>query len=449
MDLPGAPMSMPVHVHGNSPAALIAIDELARNDVDIRWTHEAPPLWNDVVRMRDGLWVPMAPGEGVSTDLLRRLLVMGIPLDRKECGSVILHRGPSGIEGRFIRAGTTTGLAIQAALARRVSVWIRTGRVQVIPYHRIVGLRIGQAGMCVGIDTLNVIDATLHAFASRATLIADHGASVLSGTSGTHPQDVGHGMAACLRAGLPLTDLRSFDVHPWTVPERFRRRTVPWEIVRALLREEGETTIPRRIPPGIVRAPWAELAAEIARRHAAAGFPPIGPAHHRSRGGIWVDEGHGMTLLPALFAARPCAAETPDISSTDPHALLSALTSGLRSARGMVQWVREDGRASVTEDVPPSPGRIRVAQMLENTRRDNRDMESTAQSFLNESLSSITGRDEKGTDLLHALSSEALPDKTTWLNQALLRRLALIDAVELACELRSPRHARRALAEST
>ncbi len=201
---------------------------------------------------------------------------------------------------------------------------------------------------CVGCVALELVTGILHAFGSKATLLATGGFGRIYNRSTNALINTGEGAALAFRAGVPLKDMEFVQFHPTSLcgtniliseaargeggillnrnGERFMERYAPQSVdlaprdvvARAIQTEINEG---RGFDGEYVHLDLTNLGADLIEtrlpgiRQISIDFAsvdpvdepiPIQPAQHYSMGGIDVN-GEGETLLPGLYAAGECA----------------------------------------------------------------------------------------------------------------------------------------------
>jgi succinate dehydrogenase / fumarate reductase flavoprotein subunit len=201
---------------------------------------------------------------------------------------------------------------------------------------------------CLGCVALELVTGMLHAFGSKATLLATGGFGRIYNRSTNALINTGEGAALAFRAGVPLKDMEFVQFHPTSLcgtniliseaargeggillnrnGERFMKRYAPQSVdlaprdvvARAIQTEINEG---RGFDGGYVHLDLTKLGADLIEtrlpgiRQISIEFAsvdpvsepiPIQPAQHYSMGGIDVNA-EGETLLPGLYAAGECS----------------------------------------------------------------------------------------------------------------------------------------------
>jgi succinate dehydrogenase / fumarate reductase flavoprotein subunit len=205
-----------------------------------------------------------------------------------------------------------------------------------------------QDDRCIGCVALELVTGVLHAFGSKATLLATGGFGRIYNRSTNALINTGEGAALAFRAGVPLKDMEFVQFHPTSLygtniliseaargeggilrnrnGEQFMERYAPQSgdlaprdvVARAIQTEINEG---RGFDGGYVHLDLTNLGADLIEarlpgiRQISIDFAsvdpvtepiPIQPAQHYSMGGIDVN-GEGETILPGLYAAGECA----------------------------------------------------------------------------------------------------------------------------------------------
>lgn len=238
-------------------------------------------------------------------------------------------------------------------------------------------------GKCTGCLALDVSDSTLHAFNSKATLLATGGYGRIYNRSTNALICTGDGAALALRAGLPLKDMEFVQFHPTTLygtnilitegargegghllnseGKRFMENYVPKamelaprdivaraiqteinegrsfssEYVHLDIRHLGAEKIKERLP-GI-----RQIAMDFAGVDPIEAPIPVQPGQHYSMGGVPCDV-DGRTPMPGLYAAGECSCvSVHGANRLGGNSLLETVVFGKRAGARMATDVSE------------------------------------------------------------------------------------------------------------
>jgi L-aspartate oxidase len=260
---------------------------------------------------------------------VHELIALGAQFDRGPDGALALAREGGHSHPRVVHAGgAATGAEIERALVEAVRATAVVLRESCFLDDLVV-----EGGRCRGV----VVDGGAEVRAPHV-LLATGGAGQLFAVTTNPPESTGDGLAAALRAGVPVADLEFMQFHPTALHHPAMPRPLLSEALRghgAVVRDvHGERFVDELLPRDQVAraitakaleqgvdhcwldatglAHFAERFPTIASSLAAIGLDPavdwlpIAPAAHYLSGGVLTDL-DGATAVPGLWAAGEVA----------------------------------------------------------------------------------------------------------------------------------------------
>lgn len=326
---------------------------------------------------------------------------MGVIFSRNEQGRIAQR--PFGGAGfpRTCYAADRTGHAILHAMYEQL---LKQG-IKVYEEWYVTAL-IEQEGACRGVIAWDLLRGGLHAFGSRAVILATGGSGRVFLTSTNAVINTGDGMALAYRAGAALEDMEFVQFHPTTLKdtgilitegargegghllntmgERFMKRYAPEQMELASrstvslaigreilegrdvdgcilldLRHLGRTRILDRLPQ--IR----ELAREFAGVDPIESPIPVRPGAHYQMGGVSTNQ-WGDTEMPGLYAAGECACvSVHGANRLGGNSLLETIVFGRRAGSRAAAYAAELVPRAVS-DVPLQAEQHRLARLMAN-----------------------------------------------------------------------------------
>jgi L-aspartate oxidase len=149
---------------------------------------------------------------------IRRLQDLGVSFALRPDGAYDLGREGGHARRRVLHAGDITGRAVMDALTTRVQ---EDPRIEVFTDHVAVDLILEQkvhggelAPRCLGAYALDAGGRQIHAFASRATILATGGCGKVYTYTSNPDVATGDGIAMAWRAGCRVANLEFVQFHP-------------------------------------------------------------------------------------------------------------------------------------------------------------------------------------------------------------------------------------------
>lgn len=299
---------------------------------------------------------------GDGPDAIRALVARGAVLDRDERGELARAREGGHSVPRVVHAG---GMATGAEVIRALVAAIEKSPIVVVEGSSLSELVV-EGGRCAGIRCVGP-DRAGREVEARATVLATGGIGQLFSVTTNPPGATGDGIAAAIRAGIPVTDLEFVQFHPTALAiarrprpllseglrgygallvgvdhERFVDELAPRDVVsRAIvkqMREQGSDHVFLDARP-VER--FAERFPTIAAILAGAGLDPavdllpVAPAAHYVCGGVITDLS-GRSALPGLFAVGETACTGAEgANRLASNSLLEGLVFGRRAAEAI------------------------------------------------------------------------------------------------------------------
>jgi len=309
-------------------------------------------------------------GEG--PDRVHELIALGARFDTDERGILQLAREGGHSHARVVHAGgAATGAEIERALVEAVRA-----TAAVLMERSFLEDLVQRDGRCVGV---RVDGAELEA---RHVLLATGGAGQLYAVTTNPTESTGDGVAAAIRAGVPVADMEFMQFHPTALHHPAMPRPLLSEALRghgAVVRDaNGERFVDELLPRDqVARAITARILEQgvehcwldatgldrfavrfptIAASLAAVGLDPatdwlpIAPAAHYLSGGILTDL-DGATALPGLWAAG-------EVACTGVHGANRLASNSL--LEGMVFGARVVDAIASGRDAPQPTGAMRT-----------------------------------------------------------------------------------------
>lgn len=337
--------------------------------------------------LSDEAAVGVLVGDGAAR--IAELITRGVAFDRSPGGALLLGREAAHSYARIVHAG---GDATGAEIARALTSAVRKTSITVVTRAFLVDL-IVDAGAVRGIRILRQgVPAELTA---DAVVLATGGAGHLYAHTTNPDGATGDGIAAALRAGVPVADLEFVQFHPTILDAH------PAFLISEAVRGEGATLIDdagRRFtfdshPDGEL-APRDVVSRAIARQAAQQGSPvrldattlgtaalarrfptidrvtrergfdwarepiPVTPAAHYLMGGIVTDL-DGRTTMSGLFAVGETARTgVHGANRLASNSLLEGAVFGARAAAAIGSpWPEPPTPSSEVAVSPPSAAR--------------------------------------------------------------------------------------------
>ena len=310
-------------------------------------------------------------GEG--PDRVHELIALGARFDTDESGSLQLAREGGHSHARVVHAGgAATGAEIERALVEAVRA-----SAAVLMERTFLEDLIVSGDRCRGVRVAGAGDL-------RAThvLLATGGAGQLFAVTTNPSESTGDGIAAALRAGVPVADVEFMQFHPTALHHPAMPRPLLSEALRghgAVVRDaKGDRFVDELLPRDqVARAITARILDQgidhcwldatglerfeerfptIAASLAAVGLDPatdwlpIAPAAHYLSGGVLTDL-DGASALPGLWAAG-------EVACTGVHGANRLASNSL--LEGMVFGARVVDALVAGRDGPQATGAMRA-----------------------------------------------------------------------------------------
>ena len=309
-------------------------------------------------------------GEG--PDRVHELIALGARFDTDERGILQLAREGGHSHARVVHAGgAATGAEIERALVEAVRA-----TAAVLMERSFLEDLVQRDGRCVGVR----VDGG--EFEARHVLLATGGAGQLYAVTTNPTESTGDGVAAAIRAGVPVADVEFMQFHPTALHHPAMPRPLLSEALRghgAVVRDaDGERFVDELLPRDqVARAITARMLDQgtehcwldatglerfavrfptIAASLSAVGLDPatdwlpIAPAAHYLSGGILTDL-DGASAVPGLWAAG-------EVACTGVHGANRLASNSL--LEGMVFGARVVDAIEAGRDGPRPTGAMRA-----------------------------------------------------------------------------------------
>src|SRR6476661_5959922 len=308
-------------------------------------------------------------------DLLDR---MGVPFNRTPEGLLDFRRFGGTLHHRTAFAGATTGQQLLYALDEQVRREEAAGMVTKYENWEFLSAVLDEQGACRGIVAQDMHSMAIRTFAADAVILATGGPGLIFGLSTNSVINTGTAASAVYQQGAAYANGEFIQVHPTAIPGEDKLRLMsesirgeggrvwtykdgqPWYFLEEKYPEYGNL-VPRDIATREIFHVCVDLGLgvdgknqvyldvshldphmlevklggvmEIYRKFV--GDDPakvpmrIFPAVHYSMGGLWVDNEHGMTNIPGLFAAGEADYQYHGANRLGANSLLSCIYTGL------------------------------------------------------------------------------------------------------------------------
>src|SRR5689334_15769049 len=323
---------------------------------------------------------------------------MGVMFNRTPEGLLDFRRFGGTQYHRTAYAGATTGQQLLYALDEQVRRYETAGLVTKYEGWEFVHAIIDEEGVGRGILTQNIQSHELRALRADAVIMATGGPGIIFGKSTNSIINTGSAAGALYEQGAIYANGEFIQIHPTAIPGDDKLRLMsesirgeggrvwtykdgkPWYFLEEKYPEYGNL-VPRDIATREIFHVCVDLGLgvdgqnqvyldvshldphmlevklggvmEIYRKFV--GDDPakvpmrIFPAVHYSMGGLWVDNEHGMTNIPGLFAAGEVDYQYHGANRLGANSLLSCIYSGLYVVGpSAVEYAREAARTTGT-----------------------------------------------------------------------------------------------------
>ncbi len=334
---------------------------------------------------------------GDGPDAIRALMSRGAVLDRDERGELARSREGGHSVPRVVHAG---GMATGAEVIRALVAAIEKSAIVVVEDSRLSDLVI-ENGRCAGLGCVGP-DGKRREVEARATVLATGGIGQLFAVTTNPPGATGDGIAAAIRAGVPVCDLEFVQFHPTALAtsrrprpllseglrgygallvgtdhERFVDELAPRDVVsRAIVEkmaQEGSDHVfldARPIRRFKERFPTLAAILDEAHLDAQTDLLPVAPAAHYVCGGVVTDlAGHSaLTGLYAVGEAACTGAEGANRLAS--NSLLEGLVFGRRVAQAIADHTEEPEASGALTGIlaperAPIPIRTTASEIVE------------------------------------------------------------------------------------
>jgi L-aspartate oxidase len=305
---------------------------------------------------------------GDGPDAIRALVGRGAVLDKDERGELARTREGGHSVPRVVHAG---GMATGAEVIRALVAAIEKSPIVVVEDSRLADVLV-EGGRCAGIECVGP-DGAARTVAAKATVLATGGIGQLFSVTTNPAGATGDGIAAAIRAGVPVADLEFVQFHPTALAIARRPRPLLSEGLRGygalLLGADGERFVDEMSPRDIVSRAivnkmaedgsdrvfldvrrierFAERFPTIAAILADAGLDPrvdllpVAPAAHYVCGGVITDLA-ARSALRGLYAVGETACTGAEgANRLASNSLLEGLVFSRRAAEAIAAGAHE------------------------------------------------------------------------------------------------------------
>src|SRR4051794_26258124 len=404
---------------------------------------------------------------------------MGVMFNRTPEGNLDFRRFGGTKHHRTAFAGATTGQQLLYALDEQVRRQETEGLVTKYEGWEFLSAVLDENGQCRGIVAQNMQSMEIKAFTADAVVLATGGPGLIFGLSTNSMINTGTAASAVYQQGAIYANGEFIQVHPTAIPGEDKLRLMsesirgeggrvwtykdgkPWYFLEEKYPDYGNL-VPRDIATREIFHVCVDLGLgvdgqnqvyldvshldphmleiklggvmEIYRKFV--GDDPakvpmkIFPAVHYSMGGLWVDNDHGMTNIPGLFAAGEGDYQNHGANRLGANSLLSCIYSGLYVVGpSSVEYAKEAARSS--GDVPPAVFDAELRRQNENNDWLRRTSGPENPYMLHRELGQIMTNnvtvvryndklretDIKIQELMDRYRRLSVPDKSPWANQ--------------------------------
>jgi len=155
---------------------------------------------------------------------VRELIALGAEFSRAADGSGAYHLAKEGghTHSRILHAADMTGREIERALLKSASeneaidIFEHSFATELLTVQGsgVGGSAGAGAPLCIGADAISTRTGEVTRFLAHTTLVASGGAGQVYPSTTNPPVATGDGMALCMRAGAPVTNLEFVQFHP-------------------------------------------------------------------------------------------------------------------------------------------------------------------------------------------------------------------------------------------
>jgi succinate dehydrogenase / fumarate reductase flavoprotein subunit len=462
-----------------------------KGEGDSVWQHFDDTIYGGDFLANQGVVMGMCEAGPSIIFLLDR---MGVMFNRTPEGNIDFRRFGGTKHHRTAFAGATTGQQLLYALDEQVRREEAAGMVRKFEGWEFLSAVIDDNGVCRGIVAQDMKSMAIRAFPADAVILATGGPGLIFGLSTNSMINTGTAASAVYQQGALYANGEFIQVHPTAIPGEDKLRLMsesirgeggrvwtykdgkPWYFLEETYPEYGNL-VPRDIATREIFHVCVDLGLgvdgqnqvyldvshldphmlevklggvmEIYRKFV--GDDPVKvpmrifPAVHYSMGGLWVDNEHGMTNIPGLFAGGEADYQYHGANRLGANSLLSCIYTGLHVVGpNAAEYAKEAARGS--DSVPSSVFDAEVARQNENNdwlkRANGKENPYVLHRELGQIMTNnvtvvryndkLRETDGKIQELMGRYRNLAVPDKSEWSNQPLLFSRQLWNMLVLA-----------------
>jgi succinate dehydrogenase flavoprotein subunit len=462
-----------------------------KGEGDSAWQHFDDTIYGGDFLANQGVVKGMCETGPAIIFLLDR---MGVMFNRTPEGNIDFRRFGGTKHHRTAFAGATTGQQLLYALDEQVRREEAAGMVRKFEGWEFLSAVIDDDGVCRGIVAQDMKSMAIRAFPADAVILATGGPGLIFGLSTNSMINTGTAASAVYQQGALYANGEFIQVHPTAIPGEDKLRLMsesirgeggrvwtykdgkPWYFLEEKYPEYGNL-VPRDIATREIFHVCVDMGLgvdgqnqvyldvshldphmlevklggvmEIYRKFV--GDDPakvpmrIFPAVHYSMGGLWVDNDHGMTNIPGLFAAGEADYQYHGANRLGANSLLSCIYTGLHVVGpSAAEYAKDAARGSGS--VPASVFDAEVQRQNENNdwlkRANGKENPYVLHRELGQVMTNnvtvvryndkLRETDVKIQELMARYRNITVPDKSEWSNQPLLFSRQLWNMLVLA-----------------
>jgi succinate dehydrogenase / fumarate reductase flavoprotein subunit len=462
-----------------------------KGEGDSVWQHFDDTVYGGDFLANQGVIMGMCEAGPSIIFLLDR---MGVMFNRTPEGNIDFRRFGGTKHHRTAFAGATTGQQLLYALDEQVRREEAAGMVRKFEGWEFLSAVLDDQGVCRGIVAQDMKSMAIRAFAADAVILATGGPGLIFGLSTNSMINTGTAASAVYQQGALYANGEFIQVHPTAIPGEDKLRLMsesirgeggrvwtykdgkPWYFLEETYPEYGNL-VPRDIATREIFHVCVDLGLgvdgqnqvyldvshldphmlevklggvmEIYRKFV--GDDPakvpmrIFPAVHYSMGGLWVDNEHGMTNIPGLFAGGEADYQYHGANRLGANSLLSCIYTGLHVVGpSATEYAKDAARSSGS--VPSSIFDAELKRQNENNdwlkRANGKENPYVLHRELGQIMTNnvtvvryndkLRETDVKIQELMARYRNIAVPDKSEWSNQPLLFSRQLWNMLVLA-----------------